>query len=169
LSHSTLLTRFARRRYDFVLHNGDISYARGDDGIWDEWFDLLQPAMQSTPYMVTPGNHDLLHSDSGGEDGIPCVRPYSPSAPTVSGASATSPAAGVGSGFLPPTTLRLPASAALEHRLSFLPPTKSRGMRPPQPSASLGSGAKGFTGRGARASLVVGGSPPDNPRRWRSA
>jgi hypothetical protein len=82
LSHSTLLTRFARRRYDFVLHNGDISYARGDDGIWDEWFDLLQPAMQSTPYMVTPGNHDLLHSDSGGEDGIPCVRPYSPSAPT---------------------------------------------------------------------------------------
>jgi len=57
--------------FSFVLHNGDISYARGEDDVWDTWFDLLEPVMNSLPYQVTPGNHDLLHSDSGGEDGIP--------------------------------------------------------------------------------------------------
>jgi len=58
-------------KYEFLLHNGDISYACGADGVWDQWFDLIEPYANKFPYMTTQGNHDLLPADSGGEDGIP--------------------------------------------------------------------------------------------------
>jgi hypothetical protein len=59
--------------FDFVFHNGDISYACGKDDVWDEWFDQVQPLQANTAYMVSAGNHDLLPGDSVGEDGIPYV------------------------------------------------------------------------------------------------
>ena len=56
---------------EFVFHNGDISYARGEDDVWDQWFDQVQPLQANSAYMVSAGNHDLLPTDSAGEDGIP--------------------------------------------------------------------------------------------------
>ncbi|KAG5181266.1 hypothetical protein JKP88DRAFT_346667 [Tribonema minus] len=71
-----------------VLHIGDISYARGFDVQWDEFFDQIAPVATRIPWMVAPGNHERdapLPStstarpqtsyyrgyDSGGECGVP--------------------------------------------------------------------------------------------------
>eukprot|EP00611_Tribonema_gayanum_P015184 TRINITY_DN269_c0_g1_i1.p1 TRINITY_DN269_c0_g1~~TRINITY_DN269_c0_g1_i1.p1 ORF type:complete len:651 (+),score=172.68 TRINITY_DN269_c0_g1_i1:194-2146(+) len=71
-----------------VLHIGDISYARGFDVQWDEFFDQIAPVATLIPWMVAPGNHERdapLPStstarpqtsyyrgyDSGGECGVP--------------------------------------------------------------------------------------------------
>jgi len=65
-SHETIprITQLAQSgAMDFILHVGDISYA--DDyaadkyeEIWETWFGLIQPVMDSVPYMVCPGNHE---------------------------------------------------------------------------------------------------------------
>ncbi|GMI08223.1 hypothetical protein TrLO_g382 [Triparma laevis f. longispina] len=61
---------------DFIFHNGDISYACGKDDVWDTWFDQVQPLQQNNIYMTSPGNHDLLPSDSAGENGIPYTKRF---------------------------------------------------------------------------------------------
>jgi len=50
---------------DFFLHVGDISYA--DDyesdqfeGIWEEWFELMKPVLEISPYMTCAGNHEAV-------------------------------------------------------------------------------------------------------------
>ena len=69
---------------DFVLHVGDISYARGDAKKWDSWFNEIEPVSTKVPYHVCLGNHEYdwptqhykpwdwsFGKDSGGECGIP--------------------------------------------------------------------------------------------------
>jgi len=45
---------------DAVVHVGDISYADGYMGRWDEMFSRLQPTASAVPYMTCPGNHEFL-------------------------------------------------------------------------------------------------------------
>jgi hypothetical protein len=48
--------------YDgFLLHPGDLGYARGTGYIWDVWSELLEPISSRVPYMVTVGNHEYDH------------------------------------------------------------------------------------------------------------
>eukprot|EP00928_Gymnodinium_smaydae_P033077 TRINITY_DN23799_c0_g1_i1.p1 TRINITY_DN23799_c0_g1~~TRINITY_DN23799_c0_g1_i1.p1 ORF type:complete len:487 (-),score=38.24 TRINITY_DN23799_c0_g1_i1:147-1607(-) len=71
---------FTRRRLEnevlngsarFVLHYGDISYAQGNDKVWDEFMDSIEPVASKVPWMVSPGNHDIQPPDSGNELGVP--------------------------------------------------------------------------------------------------
>ncbi|KAI7845277.1 hypothetical protein COHA_001120 [Chlorella ohadii] len=67
-----------------LVHNGDISYARGFSSQWDVYFDQLGPTVRRMPYMTTVGNHERdwpgsgdrfpAQYDSGGECGIPYYR-----------------------------------------------------------------------------------------------
>eukprot|EP01104_Vermistella_antarctica_P000670 TRINITY_DN10804_c0_g1_i1.p1 TRINITY_DN10804_c0_g1~~TRINITY_DN10804_c0_g1_i1.p1 ORF type:complete len:459 (+),score=90.52 TRINITY_DN10804_c0_g1_i1:37-1377(+) len=48
---------------DFIYHTGDISYADDQpcnvyEYVWSEWFNMMETASASIPYMVTPGNHE---------------------------------------------------------------------------------------------------------------
>eukprot|EP01090_Pellita_catalonica_P014122 TRINITY_DN3520_c0_g1_i1.p1 TRINITY_DN3520_c0_g1~~TRINITY_DN3520_c0_g1_i1.p1 ORF type:complete len:286 (+),score=41.25 TRINITY_DN3520_c0_g1_i1:593-1450(+) len=45
--------------YNFLLHNGDISYADGFQRQWDIFGRKVQEISANLPYMVTPGNHEL--------------------------------------------------------------------------------------------------------------
>ncbi|KAG2498630.1 hypothetical protein HYH03_003377 [Edaphochlamys debaryana] len=63
-----------------LLHNGDLSYARGYGSQWDNFFHQIEPIASVLPYMVAPGNHerdwpntaDMFGvEDSGGECGVP--------------------------------------------------------------------------------------------------
>ena len=69
---------------DFILHVGDISYARGVASKWTAWFDEIEPIATKVPYHVCLGNHEYDYpkqiykpwdwsygKDSGGECGIP--------------------------------------------------------------------------------------------------
>ena len=48
--------------YDaFLLHPGDLGYARGQGYIWDVWGALVEPIAARVPYMVTVGNHEYDH------------------------------------------------------------------------------------------------------------
>ncbi|TYZ54586.1 hypothetical protein PybrP1_009050, partial [[Pythium] brassicae (nom. inval.)] len=43
--------------YDaFLLHVGDVSYARGKAHVWDKFFHLIEPIATRVPYMVSIGN-----------------------------------------------------------------------------------------------------------------
>ncbi|KAL4439452.1 hypothetical protein ABPG77_008781 [Micractinium sp. CCAP 211/92] len=62
-----------------LVHNGDISYARGFSSQWDRFFDQLGPVVRRVPYVTTVGNHERdwpasgdrfpAQYDSGGECG----------------------------------------------------------------------------------------------------
>lgn len=43
---------------DVVLIAGDISYANGDQPVWDEWFDLMEPLASRVAVMPVIGNHE---------------------------------------------------------------------------------------------------------------
>eukprot|EP00944_MAST-04C_sp_MAST-4C-sp1_P011916 g11916.t1 len=55
---------------DFLLHFGDISYARGQAWQWEKWFHVVEPLAAQVPYMVSIGNHEYDHEEggSGGRD-----------------------------------------------------------------------------------------------------
>lgn len=70
--------------YDaFLLHVGDISYARGQGFVWDAFFHLVEALATRVPYMVSIGNHEYdyvtggAHDPSGatGADGRMAFRP----------------------------------------------------------------------------------------------
>ena len=74
---------------DFVLHVGDISYARGYSKKWVNWFEEIAPVATKVPYHVCIGNHEYDYpkqiykpwdwsygKDSGGECGIPYDRRF---------------------------------------------------------------------------------------------
>ncbi|HWG89848.1 MAG TPA: metallophosphoesterase family protein [Candidatus Thermoplasmatota archaeon] len=42
----------------FVLHPGDISYAEGDEQVWQAWFGMVEPLAATRPYMAAIGNHE---------------------------------------------------------------------------------------------------------------
>jgi hypothetical protein len=41
-----------------VTISGDISYANGEQSVWDEWFNVQAPSMQSVPWVTAVGNHE---------------------------------------------------------------------------------------------------------------
>eukprot|EP00163_Fabomonas_tropica_P007419 TRINITY_DN1713_c0_g1_i2.p1 TRINITY_DN1713_c0_g1~~TRINITY_DN1713_c0_g1_i2.p1 ORF type:complete len:457 (+),score=112.66 TRINITY_DN1713_c0_g1_i2:744-2114(+) len=53
---------------DFLLHFGDISYARGNAYTWEQFFELIQPYATRTPYQVSVGNHEYDHEEGGEKD-----------------------------------------------------------------------------------------------------
>ncbi|TMW69458.1 hypothetical protein Poli38472_001614 [Pythium oligandrum] len=50
---------------DFLLHFGDISYARGHAHMWDEFFHIIEPYATRVPYMVSIGNHEYDYMTGG--------------------------------------------------------------------------------------------------------
>jgi len=46
-------------KIDFILHNGDISYADGFQQRWDTYFREIEDFAANTAYMVTLGNHEV--------------------------------------------------------------------------------------------------------------
>ncbi|KAL4140320.1 hypothetical protein PRNP1_014605 [Phytophthora ramorum] len=55
--------------YDsFLLHFGDISYARSVGYIWDQFFHLIEPYATRLPYMVGIGNHEYDYNTGGEHD-----------------------------------------------------------------------------------------------------
>jgi hypothetical protein len=55
----------AARAPDFAIIAGDLSYANGDQPVWDRYFDMLEPLAARLPVMTCPGNHEA--KDGGGE------------------------------------------------------------------------------------------------------
>jgi hypothetical protein len=53
---------------NFLLHFGDISYARGAAWNWDTWFHMLEPYATQVPYLVSIGNHEYDHIAGGEHD-----------------------------------------------------------------------------------------------------
>mmetsp|Transcript_1844 Transcript_1844/g.5402 ORF Transcript_1844/g.5402 Transcript_1844/m.5402 type:complete len:625 (-) Transcript_1844:225-2099(-) len=63
-----------------VIHNGDISYARGYQSQWEVFFDQIEPLATRMPWMTVGGNHERdwpasgdrygAATDSGGECGV---------------------------------------------------------------------------------------------------
>lgn len=54
------LTKLAQSEsLDSILHVGDISYADGDEERWDIFMRQIQGYAAFTPYMTTPGNHEV--------------------------------------------------------------------------------------------------------------
>jgi len=58
---------------DAVFHIGDLSYARGDEEIWNLFFGMIEPVASRVPWTVAPGNHDMRSGDSNGECGLPML------------------------------------------------------------------------------------------------
>ena len=56
-----------------VFHIGDLSYARGNDAIWNQFFGMIEPVASRVPWSVAPGNHDMRMGDSSGECGLPML------------------------------------------------------------------------------------------------
>lgn len=50
---------------DFVWIAGDLSYANGDQPVWDSYFEMLEPLAAEIPVMTAPGNHE--NKDGEGE------------------------------------------------------------------------------------------------------
>ncbi|MAY38899.1 MULTISPECIES: purple acid phosphatase family protein [Spongiibacter] len=48
---------------DLLLLAGDLSYADGEQAIWDTWFDQMQPLMSQRITMAAPGNHEQKDFD----------------------------------------------------------------------------------------------------------
>ncbi len=42
---------------DAIIHNGDISYADGNEQNWDIFFRKVERAVSRVPYMTTAGKH----------------------------------------------------------------------------------------------------------------
>ncbi|KAN0034532.1 hypothetical protein ACTFIV_001052 [Dictyostelium citrinum] len=55
-------------KYSLILHIGDIAYAdydkveQGNQTIWTDFLQTLEPITSKVPYMTTPGNHDVFYS-----------------------------------------------------------------------------------------------------------
>jgi len=50
---------------DLIMIAGDLSYANGDQPIWDTWFEQMEPLLARRITMTAPGNHE--QKDFGGE------------------------------------------------------------------------------------------------------
>ena len=56
-----------------VFHIGDLSYARGNEAVWNQFFGMIEPVASRVPWSVAPGNHDKRSGDSNGECGLPML------------------------------------------------------------------------------------------------
>ncbi len=59
-----LAAELLKHEYDLLLLAGDLSYANGDQPVWDQWFDEVEPVLSTVPLMASPGNHE--EEDDGG-------------------------------------------------------------------------------------------------------
>eukprot|EP00940_MAST-03C_sp_MAST-3C-sp2_P000549 g549.t1 len=50
---------------DFVLHVGDIPYDKGDEFVWDSFFNGVESYASKIPYMTCPGNEDHAYDFVG--------------------------------------------------------------------------------------------------------
>ncbi|GMH43210.1 hypothetical protein BSKO_11132 [Bryopsis sp. KO-2023] len=46
----------------FVFLNGDLAYAHGDNGVWEEFMDQIESVASHVPWMVSTGNHEYAMS-----------------------------------------------------------------------------------------------------------
>ena len=72
------LAKYAALEKDvgMILHGGDMSYANGQDYLWDAWGSMMDTLTGKYPYMVVAGNHELVPGDSGNENGIPLLQRF---------------------------------------------------------------------------------------------
>jgi 3',5'-cyclic AMP phosphodiesterase CpdA len=54
----------------FHLIVGDLSYANGNQAIWDRWFRAIEPMASRTPWMACLGNHEIEAANSVGGFGL---------------------------------------------------------------------------------------------------
>lgn len=47
-----------QRGSDFVMIAGDLSYANGEQPVWDDWFNQTEHLFAQVPVMCCPGNHE---------------------------------------------------------------------------------------------------------------
>ncbi|PRP80484.1 putative purple acid phosphatase 20-like [Planoprotostelium fungivorum] len=47
-----------------IIHSGDVSYANGDQPIWDDWQHMVNPLASTLPWMIAPGNHEKEHKSN---------------------------------------------------------------------------------------------------------
>ena len=76
-----MMNRMKGKDFHGLIHCGDISYADKYDGVrppisgkseqkvWDTWGQMVEPLASSVPYMVTPGNHEIVAYESAWENG----------------------------------------------------------------------------------------------------
>ena len=53
-----LATRDIDNGIEFIVHQGDLSYAVGYSYIWELWMHLIEPMATRVPYMIGIGNHE---------------------------------------------------------------------------------------------------------------
>jgi hypothetical protein len=59
LTIKEMLKAHSEETIDFVLHSGDIAYADGNQTMWDDWQQQMQPITKNIPYMFSVGNHEV--------------------------------------------------------------------------------------------------------------
>ncbi|KAJ4819468.1 Purple acid phosphatase [Rhynchospora pubera] len=55
---ASTLKHISKSKYDMLLLPGDLSYADGNQSLWDSFGLLIQSYASSRPWMVTEGNHE---------------------------------------------------------------------------------------------------------------
>jgi Purple acid Phosphatase, N-terminal domain/Calcineurin-like phosphoesterase len=67
-SHNTELAQSFNPAFHVIV--GDLAYANGNQAIWDDWFDMIEPMARTTPWMPVIGNHEIESQlDPGGATG----------------------------------------------------------------------------------------------------
>ena len=109
----------------YIVHVGDLSYARGYAAVWETWMDLIEPLSSRAPYMAGMGNHECnwptdawrpewsdMGEDSGGECCVPAVHRFRhmPAAPPANALPARR-ASNRGGGNSPQVRLEAPPAA----------------------------------------------------------
>lgn len=60
LNNTALLKQLVQTNaVNFIIHDGDISYADGYQHRWDLYLRQMEPVMANIQYMTTPGNHEV--------------------------------------------------------------------------------------------------------------
>lgn len=61
-----VLAGVQKRAPDFLWIAGDLSYANGNQPLWDSYFDMLDPVASRLPVMACPGNHEYKDGNGDG-------------------------------------------------------------------------------------------------------
>jgi len=57
----TLLREYKTSNYKIIIHSGDISYANGNQPIWDDYHNMVAAVASFAPWQTAPGNHEQEH------------------------------------------------------------------------------------------------------------
>lgn len=63
---SLVVEAIARAKPDLIVIGGDLSYANGAFGPWNDWFDMMEPLASTIPAMPAYGNHEDYCTDENG-------------------------------------------------------------------------------------------------------